>query len=45
MGPEKYDPGDTSLRIMERNRQTVASYRDGPIDIIGLRQPSEASKP
>jgi mannosyltransferase len=38
MGREKYDPGDASLRIMERNRTAVGSYSDVAIDIIGLRQ-------
>ncbi len=50
MGREKYDPGDTSLRIMERNRTAIGSYSDVAIDIIGLRQlpqiaPREQAKP
>jgi mannosyltransferase len=50
MGREKYDPGDTSLHIFERNRVALGSYGDPVIDIIGLRQspqitPREQTQP
>lgn len=37
LGAESYDPGDLFLKELHRGRIIVRSWRDGPIDIIGLR--------
>lgn len=43
LGAETYDPGDMFLQELHRDRYIVRSYRDGPIDIIGLRLRTLAS--
>jgi hypothetical protein len=42
LGAETYDPGDVFLRELHRGRYIVRSWRDGPIDIVGLRVRPEA---
>ena len=37
LGAETYDPGDVFLQELHRDRFIVRSWKDGPIDIIGLR--------
>lgn len=37
LGAETYDPGDLFLKELHRDRYIVRSWRDGPIDIVGLR--------
>jgi len=38
LGPETYDPGNVFLNELHRDRIIVRSWRDGPIDIVGLRR-------
>jgi mannosyltransferase len=38
LGRETYDPGDTFLTLLRRDRYVVRSWRAGPIDIVGLRR-------
>lgn len=38
LGPWAYDKGDHFLHALERDRRQIAHYKDGPIDIIGLRR-------
>lgn len=38
LGPWAYDKGDVLLKELERDRTVVGRYRDGPIDIVGLRR-------
>ena len=38
LGAETYDPGDGLLQELHRGRFIVRSWKDGPIDIIGLRR-------
>lgn len=38
LGAESYDPGDLFLKELHRDRYVVRSWRDGPIDIVGLRK-------
>jgi uncharacterized membrane protein len=38
LGAETYDPGDVFLKELHRDRYIVRSWKDGPIDIIGLRK-------
>jgi len=51
LGPETFDPGDVFLGELHRDRYVVRAWRDGPIDIIGLRKrkgpdsPAEAEPP
>jgi mannosyltransferase len=37
LGRETYDPGDAFLHALRRDRGVVGHWRDGPIDIVGLR--------
>lgn len=38
LGPWAYDKGDVFLEELGRGRTRIGSYRDGPIDIVGLRR-------
>ena len=38
LGPWAYDKGDVFLQELSRERVQVGHYKDGPIDIIGLRR-------
>jgi hypothetical protein len=38
LGADSYDPGDIFLKELHRDRYTVRSWKDGPIDIVGLRK-------
>lgn len=38
LGPWAYDPGDTFLEELSRDRLEIGRYRNGAIDIIGLRR-------
>lgn len=37
LGPWKYDPGDRLVRALGATRTVVGHYRQGPIDLTGLR--------
>jgi mannosyltransferase len=37
LGHPTYDPGDIFLRELAKGREVVGHYRNGPIDIVGLR--------
>lgn len=37
LGPWAYDKGDVFLEELSADRVPIARYRDGPIDIVGLR--------
>jgi hypothetical protein len=38
LGASTYDPGDMFLAELHRGRRIVATWEDGPIDIIGLQR-------
>ena len=38
LSAETYDPGNVFLQELHRGRYIVRSWRDGPIDLIGLRR-------
>jgi uncharacterized membrane protein len=38
LGAKTYDPGDMFLQELHRDRTIIRSWKDGPIDIIGLRK-------
>ena len=46
LSAETYDPGNVFLQELHRDRYIVRSWRDGPIDIVGLRRrPAPARNP